>query len=662
MSAEVLPYTDPLLELLKDPNLNKEKEKVQQLVEYIDEIEDSKLKSWCIEAFEILRDLEKIEVKINNWEFQTLDFNISVDSIMANEQDLKRRKFNLELAKRVSKHCLELHRLLSELSLEIDELSTYSKRLTALQKISDPGTILTELNLRVIRLQDLLTDEISIHYSRARLVNIGISLEDLVNKGEDGSDDNSGGINNETVRNYKEFVNNLLQQLNGCVASNDTIGAMECIAIVNDVEKMFVTMKAQKQEEKQRKILDDEQKSSRKESKVQNNNIVPNTEGEDYDAVSPSSSSNLTTLCGDEEEIKQKAVNPESFLESLPEESKNNNEIDEDNLSIDSDEAENKADSSLLSVKVDERRKRRHNNDQVTMNLEDSILHRTTISEKLPFLMSAFEEAKAAESGLIHAVSNQYGGDEPPAKRQMPDSPKKRQSPTLLRKVNITSTPQKGGSEETIEEEEDEEEDENWEDAEAGQELEPTASIPAYLPLFSKPSILSAFFQPKIKEPIYMSSSQQEAPYQSAAAAAAEAAKKKRYMRKLTGSAVQEKLLKFQQDEELRDLNLSTRKLTSIEVGAGRVKETVKEIEQQLPTRAIPPTPVKGSPKDSPKSSPEAAIINSEKSLDNPSGATSGSVFIGPPVPPSFQLFETGPKYNKEQDYGDTSSIEDSVD
>ncbi|QPG72991.1 hypothetical protein FOA43_000295 [Brettanomyces nanus] len=554
MSTEVLPYTDPLLELLKDPNLNKEKEKTQELVEYIEEIKDSSLKSWCIESFEILRDLEKIEVKLNNWEFQTLDFNISVDSIMMNEKDVKRRKFNLELAKRVSKHCLDLHNLLGDLSVEIDELSSFSKRLSPIQKISDPGTILTELNLRVIRLQNILTDQISIHYSRARLVNMGISLEDLVHNSskEEEFPSESSGINNATVKNYKQFVNNLLQQLNKCVSTNDTIGAMECIAIVNDVEKMFLTMKAQRQEETQRKIEDRERKQRQKETdqyELQRELTPPSSTGEE------------------EEKLKNESHRMEPVLEESP--------ATEGEASIDSDTDLNKEDSAEISFNVDERRKRRLNNDKMSVNLEDSVLHKTTLAEKLPFLMSAFDEAKAAELGLKEVVSHQYDDTKTVNKKSIPLVNKKAAHKSYLEEKE----------EENREEEGDYLDEESLEDSN-----EPTMNIPSYLPPLGKPSILNAFFQPKIMDPIYISTSQQTEVEQKAAQA-----KHSRYMRRLTGSAVKEKLLKYQQNEQLRDLSLSTDKLTSIEVGRGRVKETVKEIEQQLPTGALPPSPVRAS-------------------------------------------------------------------
>ncbi|GME79357.1 unnamed protein product [Ambrosiozyma monospora] len=248
MASELLLYSDPLIQLLKDPNLNKEKEKTKELIQIINEITDVQVKAWCVESFEILRDLEKIELKLNNWEFQTLDFNLEIqtkelqkkqllqqqptstsspkqqqspDSAFAAEsEELEKRKINSELAKRVSNHCLELHKLLAELSIEIDELNTFNRQMSPLQRISDPGTILTELSLRVIKLKNTLSDEISIHYSKARLVTIGIALEKLIDDEDRTSaadPDDDGVITEETVNNYKNFINNLLLQLNDCV-------------------------------------------------------------------------------------------------------------------------------------------------------------------------------------------------------------------------------------------------------------------------------------------------------------------------------------------------------------------------------------------------------------------------------------------------------------
>ncbi|GMG52207.1 unnamed protein product [Ambrosiozyma monospora] len=398
MASELLLYSDPLIQLLKDPNLNKEKEKTKELIQIINEITDVQVKAWCIESFEILRDLEKIELKLNNWEFQTLDFNLEIqtkelqkkqllqqqqtsspkkqrspDSVFAAEsEELEKRKINSELAKRVSNHCLELHKLLAELSIEIDELNSFNRQMSPLQRISDPGTILTELSLRVIKLKNTLSDEISIHYSKARLVTIGIALEKLIDdedRTSSADSDDDGVITEETVNNYKNFINNLLLQLNECVSNGDTIGAMECISIVNDVEKMFESMRIQKLQAQQQKRL----MSSEPLEKVSSYPGLTRSE------TPLSSSFDDTLYSGEFDEYDENA----------------------------------EMNKSLSTIKIGQRRQKRYNDDGIEFD-ESSSLQKTTISAELPGLMSAFEEAKATEEELrgalaVHAPKKQKG-------------------------------------------------------------------------------------------------------------------------------------------------------------------------------------------------------------------------------------------------------------
>ncbi|GME94192.1 unnamed protein product [Ambrosiozyma monospora] len=62
-------------------------------------------------------------------------------------------------------------------------------------------------------------------------------------------------------------------------------------------------------------------------------------------------------------------------------------------------------------------------------------------------------------------------------------------------------------------------------------------------------------------------------------------------------ASVQEKLLKYKRDEDWRDLSLSPQKVTSVQLGKGRVKHVAKDIETQLPPDALPPAPRKKDPK-----------------------------------------------------------------
>ncbi|KAG7792521.1 hypothetical protein KL910_000761 [Ogataea haglerorum] len=331
------PYIDPLIQLLKDTELNKDKCKSSELIRHINSINDHEIKTWCIQSFEILKDLETIELNIYNWEFQTLEFKLS-QSLILDEEDQRKRTFNSRLARKVANNCLELHKNLQQLGIEIDEVNAGARFMTPLQRISDPGTILTELMLRVMKLRSGLIDQVSIHYSKAKLVNIGIDLENLIYEEEDRK---YGDITEETVINYKLFINNLLQQINDCISTGDTIGAMECISIVAEVEKMFEAMKLDRLSRQRERSLSSPESTS-------------DELGERPDSPASSSITMSETLCGDDE-------NPE------------------------------KAD--YLKRAKTERFRSFH-------AAHNSSLHKTTLTEKLPFLMHAFEEARSIEEDI----------------------------------------------------------------------------------------------------------------------------------------------------------------------------------------------------------------------------------------------------------------------
>ncbi|KAG7744271.1 hypothetical protein KL932_000787 [Ogataea haglerorum] len=331
------PYIDPLIQLLKDTELNKDKCKSSELIRHINSINDHEIKTWCIQSFEILKDLETIELNIYNWEFQTLEFKLS-QSLILDEEDQRKRTFNSRLARKVANNCLELHKNLQQLGIEIDEVNAGARFMTPLQRISDPGTILTELMLRVMKLRSGLIDQVSIHYSKAKLVNIGIDLENLIYEEEDRK---YGDITEETVINYKLFINNLLQQINDCISTGDTIGAMECISIVAEVEKMFEAMKLDRLSRQRERLLSSPESTS-------------DELGERPDSPASSSITMSETLCGDDE-------NPE------------------------------KAD--YLKRAKTERFRSFH-------AAHNSSLHKTTLTEKLPFLMHAFEEARSIEEDI----------------------------------------------------------------------------------------------------------------------------------------------------------------------------------------------------------------------------------------------------------------------
>lgn len=253
--TEISTYEDPLITLVKDPNLNKERAKAEQLLGIITGFTtgDRIIKRHCINGFQILRDLERIELKSKDWQFLSLDFQISNDpEQIINETDEIKNKFNRDLATNVLDTCLDMRRVLYNLNDETDRLNGFVQKLTTFDLISDPGTILSELLFRIVKLNQKLDHEISITYSKAKLITMGINLKTRLY--------HSGSLSDSTLENYKNFINDLLSQLNFNLSTNDTIGVMECIDIVSDLEKMFNAM-----DTSAKKIEDAKKEDARKE-------------------------------------------------------------------------------------------------------------------------------------------------------------------------------------------------------------------------------------------------------------------------------------------------------------------------------------------------------------------------------------------------------------
>lgn len=234
-------YSDPLIELLHSSDLNKDKGLSDTLVEYIDDIQDNELKQWCIDSLTILRDLEKIETQLDQWEFHTLDFTIEVNNQHEKNNDNNDNNSEMQgkLAKRVLEKSNSVRELLSNVKPEIKRSVARARKLSRsnpAKVITDAGTILIELTMRLVKLAKQLDEKVTIGYSRAKLTIIGAELKKLVTL-------DPFLIDKEIIKNYKIFVNNLLNQLNNAVSNKDTVGLWETVAIVGDVEKMFDSMK-----------------------------------------------------------------------------------------------------------------------------------------------------------------------------------------------------------------------------------------------------------------------------------------------------------------------------------------------------------------------------------------------------------------------------------
>lgn len=399
---EMTPFVDPLMDLLHSSDLNKEVTLSEKLLAYIEDISDAKIRQWCIDSLTILRDLERIELKLHGWEFTTLDYRLDIEkhSTTNNDDDIK-----LQLSRRVLKISLELYDQLNIEGQNIVIAIDRSRMLSPRQLISDAGTILTELVLRLTKLREQLHKDISVGYSRAKLVIIGCELENMV-RDVQYDDQISTKLDPIMVNNYKQFVNTLLTQLEQSVTSGDTMSTMESIAIVNDVEKMFESMK-QGQHGNDTGIKEADNTNASNDNSNQRN----------YQK-----SDNITT-------------------QSKPQQTHDDYDYDSEGTLV-------SPSGSLSSLKKTHRR--------TTSSLRaDTELTKTTITEQLPSLLSAFKEdtiKEEPETDSDDDDDNNNTNDED----------------------NQSSTP------------------------------EPEIPIPSLMnSLFGSP-LLRAFYQPQMKEPIYI--------------------------------------------------------------------------------------------------------------------------------------------------------------
>lgn len=228
-------YEDPILRLVRDPNLNRDKEKHNSVIRLIGgfPIAERKVSRLCQSTFSILQTLEKTNLIFRSWEFLSLDFNSDGHFEM---EDLKMKDFNVGIAEKVMATCRELNKKVNKISNDIDYITKAARTLSAADYISDSGTLLASLVLRNIKLKNEVVDKLTVSYLKATLMVIGKELEDMLDQGSEDT----------TVISYKSFIVNLLKQLNQAIDDEDNESKYECLALINDMEKMFETFKLER--------------------------------------------------------------------------------------------------------------------------------------------------------------------------------------------------------------------------------------------------------------------------------------------------------------------------------------------------------------------------------------------------------------------------------
>ncbi|KAK6456846.1 uncharacterized protein RJT20DRAFT_134150 [Scheffersomyces xylosifermentans] len=394
--TDIETYEDPILRLVQDPNLNKDRTKYTSVLSLIGgfPVAERRVSRLCSNTFTILQTLEKSNLIFKSWEFLSLDFNS--DEHFENK-DIHIREFNNKIAEKVVSTCKELNKKISKISNDIDVITRASRSLSPMDYISDSGTLLTSLLLKSIKLKNEVVDSLTVSYSKAKLIIIGKELQIML----DDEDEDS------TIVTYKSFIVNLLKQLNQAIDEEDNESKYECLALINDMEKMFDAFKLEKLKEVafygplKSEVEEDPEKEDEDFVDVSKD---PHSFGKKHHKHSSHSSSSVRT-----------PRNSSAVASDI-----------EDDFFDDSDIGASSLYSSSITqppmihsiTKVNEEKnilpRRRESMSSIATS---SLLHKTTIAEELPYLMTAFNSAKNFEEDVAHFKEKEEK-ESPPTKKQ----------------------------------------------------------------------------------------------------------------------------------------------------------------------------------------------------------------------------------------------------
>ena len=352
-------FEDKILRLARDPELNRQRNKTSQLVLLIQNfsVAERKFARLCHLSLKILQTLEKIELNLKNWEFLSLDINSANHFDASNSDEIK--LFNTNVSVRILSSCQELTVKLNKLSADIDFITKALRTLAPFEYISDSGTLLTSLTLRSIRLKDKLRRKVTIAYLKATLITIGTDLEAMLS---DGLDEQQA-----TISSYRQFVVCLLGQLNQAVEDENEEDINECFAVISDMEQMFEAFK-----------LETAQKFTK-----------------DLVVASKTRDEGFLTLDGSEFTINDDLT--WTSQGSLP-------------LYL------RPVVPSITTPSSADEGNEHHSKGLVLSFGSNSILQRSTISEELPYLMSAFNLAKSLEEDMHHFKEKEEESAKEPVK------------------------------------------------------------------------------------------------------------------------------------------------------------------------------------------------------------------------------------------------------
>ncbi|KAG7192204.1 uncharacterized protein KQ657_001922 [Scheffersomyces spartinae] len=398
-------YSDPILRLVLDPDLNRTKAKSDALVQLIQgfPLTERKVLKLCSGSLSILQALEKLNLQLKSWEFLSLDINSDTHFNDNDDRGRSIKSFNVSLAQKVLERCVEMNTKLATITRDLDHVSAQSKTLTPLEYISDSGTTLTSLVLRSIKLKNSVSDKTSIAYSKASLICIGSELEAMLS-----SDQYNMDLNDQsTVAAYKVFIGNLMRQLNTAIENEDNTAKLECLAVMNDMEKMFDAFKLEKMRQaavtsyqlqmEMYHLITAQEEDDEEEDYDNEDDEVDEVEGfvNIHHHRPPSSPINkqeprtpTPVMASDTEEFGDYDSDgyPSSMFSSFTSQQPLVHSITTSNRG---------GGGAVLPVK----RERRDSSSSLTTSM---LLHKTTLAEEMPNLMTAFDSVRNVNVDVAH--------------------------------------------------------------------------------------------------------------------------------------------------------------------------------------------------------------------------------------------------------------------
>ncbi|ODQ57399.1 hypothetical protein WICANDRAFT_80742 [Wickerhamomyces anomalus NRRL Y-366-8] len=372
-SLTVSEYVDPVLSVVgKEEKINPQT--IQSLTSNFPSYY-SKITSFCSSALKIYKNLLNLEYELNSWEFMTLKASININ--FNHNFSTTTRNFDIKIAKKVIDRCNfiddEINKLLN---YKLKIINNFISSLTIQEYLSDPGCLLLKIYFKIINLKNSIVEKISISYTKSKLLIISFELKqitDMIEKEENPIVEDNTDFQS-TLEGYKDFVTVLINQLDQAVQEKDSDQIQECLEVLNDVEKMYESVRLNFfiNEEYAEWEQDNYYIQSNRERELEQE-LAKERELSRSRSISPSPSSQ-TSL---NEELLSSSTSPPSNSSSKF-------------LNL----------HSSQELPGHHHLSRRGSISSTTSSVATLNRQPTTISEELPYLLQAFDEAKQLEQEL----------------------------------------------------------------------------------------------------------------------------------------------------------------------------------------------------------------------------------------------------------------------